>query len=193
VTQPRLLWTLPEMPHIGDSDSPISSENTMLAHFAQIHALNGFYCLSFQPSKLDVGFVDRLDSLLETVGRENVLLSTAHGVTEVWRGWDHIRMATRHMSSSRTSLKISNTGTERVGDIAMYIEMPRVISKLDIESMTLGTALPDSLSHDGIRWKLYLDQLSAGKNVTYYLDLPDVETRDADSAVTDAPSETDAM
>ena len=75
----------------------------------------------------------------------------------------------------------------------MYIEMPRVISKLDIESMTLGTALPDSLSHDGIRWKLYLDQLSAGKNVTYYLDLPDVETRDADSAVTDAPSETDAM
>ncbi len=46
------------------------------------------------------------------------------------------------------------------------------MSKLNIESMTLGTELPDSMSHDGIRWKLYLDSLSAGKNVTYYLDLP---------------------
>ncbi len=174
VTRPRLLWTLPEMPYIGDADSPLANENTMLAHFAQINALNGFYCLSFQPSELDAGFVDRLNSLLETAKREkNVLVSTAHGVTEMWRGWDHIRMATRHMSASRTSLKISNTGAENVSDIAMYIEMPRVIRELDIESMTLGTELPDSLSHDGIRWKLYLDQLSAGKNVTYYLDLPD--------------------
>ena len=193
VTRPRLLWTLPEMPHIGDADSPVASENTMLAHFAQIHALNGFYCLSFQPSELDVGFVDRLDSLLETVKRENVLVSSAQGVTEVWKGWDHIRMATRHMSANRTSLKISNTGTESVSDIAMYIEMPRVIKQLDIESMTLGTELPDSLSHDGIRWKLYLDQLSAGKNVTYYLDLPQNGELDVSAEAPSAASETGPM
>ena len=84
----------------------------------------------------------------------------------------HVMMTTEHMSSSRTSLKISNTGTKKVDDIVMYIELPRIINKLDIESMTLGTELPDSMSHDGIRWKLYLDNLSAGKNVTYYLDLP---------------------
>ncbi len=170
VTRPRLLWTLPEMPHIrGEGEN---GGNTMLSHFSQIHALNGYYCLSFRPSEMDVGFVDRLDKLLERIKRENVLVTTAHGVTGIWRGWDHVKMTTRHLSPNRTSLKISNTGTENVDDIAMYIEMPRITSQLDIESMTLGTALPDSMSHDGIRWKLYLDELSAGKNVMYYLELP---------------------
>ncbi len=172
ITRPKLLWMLPEMPYISSSDSSVVSDNTMLSHFAQIHALNGFYCLSFQPSTLDAGFVDRLDALLESIKRENVLLATGFGVTEVWKGWDHIKMTTLHMSSHRTSLKISNTGVDNVDDIVMYVELPRIVSKLNIESMTLGTELPDSMSHDGIRWKLYLDSLSAGKNVTYYLDLP---------------------
>ncbi len=79
-----------------------------------------------------------------------------------------------------------------VGDIAMYIEMPRVIKALDIESMTLGTELPDSLSHDGIRWKLYLDQLSAGKNVTYYLDLPQNGELDAGAEAPAAAPEADS-
>jgi peptidoglycan/xylan/chitin deacetylase (PgdA/CDA1 family) len=172
VTRPSVLWVLPEMPHIPRDRSPVTSDNTMLAHFAQIHALNGYYCFSFSPSKQEGGFVDRLETLFEMIKKENVLVATTHGVTEVWRGWGHVMMTTEHMSSSRTSLKVSNTGTKKVDDIVMYIELPRVINKLDIESMTLGTELPDSMSHDGIRWKLYLDNLSAGKNVTYYLDLP---------------------
>jgi hypothetical protein len=172
VTRPSVLWMLPEMPHIPRTEQGVASDNTMLSHFAQINALNGYYCFSFQPSLVDGGFVDRLDALLEASRKENVFMSTTHGVTDVWRDWDHIKMTTEHMSSTRTSLKISNTGTKRVNDIVMYIELPRILSKLDIESMTLGTELPDSMSHDGIRWKLYLDNLSAGKNVTYYLDIP---------------------
>ncbi len=170
VTRPTLLWTVPEMPKLRGSG--MGEENTMLAHFSQINALNGYYCLSFRPSQVEVGFSDRLDVLLERVKRENVLLESVHGVTKEWRGWDQVKMTTRLLSPNRTSLKISNTGRENVKNISMHIEMPRIVSDLDIESMTLGTALPDSLSHDGVNWRLHLRELSGGKNVMYYLELP---------------------
>jgi len=189
ITRPRLLWTLPEMPYIPPGESSVVSENTMLSQFVQILALNGYYCISFQPSQVDAGFVDRMDALLGTIKRENTLLSTSQGVADLWRGWGNVKMTTLHMSSTRTSLKISNTGTESVKNIAMYVELPRIMTKLDIESMTLGTELPNSMTHDGIRWKLYLDELSAGKNVTYYLDLPQNERRGMlDFMRKDAPS-----
>ena len=193
VTAPNLLWLMPEMGHIAGKDTlnskdtvlphiagddGVKIENTMLSHFAQINALNGLYCLSVRPSEMDAGFVGRLEELLSKIKREKVFMTTAHGVIKEWSSWDQIKMTTRHMSSTRTSLKISNTGRETVENIVMYIELPRIMSKLDIESMTLGTELPDSLSHDGIRWKLYLDKLSAGKNVTYYLDMPQNDQMD---------------
>lgn len=173
ITAPTLLWLMPEMGHIAIAGS--GSKNTMLSQFAQINALDGLYCLSIKPSAMDVGFVDRLSELLTKIERNNVLITTAGGVIKEWSGWDQIKMTTRHLSSTRTSLKISNTGHHKVKDIVMYIELPRIVSKLDIESMTLGTELPSSMSHDGIRWKLYLDELGAGKNVTYFLDLPQNE------------------
>jgi len=183
VTAPSLLWLMPEMGHIAIPGS--GSENTMLSHFAQINALNGLYCLSVKPSAMDFGFVDRLAELLTKIERNNVLLTTAGGVISEWSGWDQLKMTTRHLSSTRTSLKISNTGRYKVENIVMYIELPRILSKLDIESMTLGTELPSSMSHDGIRWKLYLDELGAGKNVTYFLDMPQNDQIKASAPPTD--------
>ncbi len=170
VTAPHLLWLMPEMGHVATGEE---NKNRMLSYFAQINALNGLYCLSFQPSAMDFGFVDRLGELLLKIERNNnVLVTTAEGVINEWRNWDQLKMMTRHLSATRTSLKISNTGRHSVKDIVMYVELPRILDKLDIESMTLGTELPNSMSHDGIRWKLYLNELGAGKNVTYYLDIP---------------------
>jgi len=170
VTAPHLLWLMPEMGYVAVGEE---SKNTMLSCFAQINALNGLYCLSFKPSAMNFGFADRLGELLSKIERNNnVLVTTAEGVINQWQNWDQLKMMTRHLSATRTSLKVSNTGRYRVKDIAMYIELPRILDKLDIESMTLGTELPSSMSHDGIRWNLYLNELGAGKNVTYYLDIP---------------------
>ncbi len=176
VTAPHLLWQVPDVPYKISDDENAPSGNSMLSAFAQINALNGLYCLSFRPSQMDASFVDRLDKLLLQVKRSKADLLACHDVISVWSGWDQVKMSTRHVSASRTSLKISNTGRHTVSDIVMYIELPRITSSLDISSMTLGTKLPDRTSHDGVRWKLYLDKLSGGKNVTYYLDLPQNDT-----------------
>ncbi len=172
ITAPRLLWTLPQMDYLPVTLAKTGMDNTLLAHFAQIHALGGYYCLAFQPSLTESGFVDQLDALIEKAKRENVWIVSAAGVERAWGGWDQIKMSTRLLSRTKTSLKISNTGRDAVENITVSLEMPRVVRRLDIESMTLGTALPDSMTRDGIRWNLNLKRLGAGKNVTYYLELP---------------------
>ena len=170
LTRPRTLWKVPEMRYLGGGRLPPNVDNAMLAHFSQILALGGHYCLSFRPSAVDSGFVERLGTLVAAVKREpQVAFMTAGDVTAFWEGWDHIKVATRNLSPARTSLKISNTWFEPVGNVVVNVEMPHVLRRLDIESMTLGTELPESMSSSGVRWRLRFGRLGAGKHVVYYL------------------------
>jgi len=172
VTAPRLFWTLPQMDYLPAAAARGGRENTMVAHFAQVRALGGYYCLAVQPSLTTADFPGQIDALIEKAKRENVWIVTARDVERAWGSWDQIKIATRLLSRTKTSLKISNTGREAVEDITVMLEMPRVLRRLNIESMTLGTALPDSMSSDGVRWNLNLKRLGAGKNVTYYIEVP---------------------
>jgi peptidoglycan/xylan/chitin deacetylase (PgdA/CDA1 family) len=172
VTAPRLFWTLPQMDYLPAAAARGGRENTMVAHFAQVRALGGYYCLAVQPSLTTTDFPGQIDALIEKAKRENVWIVTARDLERAWGSWDQIKIATRLLSRTKTSLKISNTGREAVADITVMLEMPRVLRQLNIESMTLGTALPDSMSSDGVRWNLNLKRLGAGKNVTYYIEVP---------------------
>ncbi len=169
VTRPRMLWKVPETPYLKSGRPSVDVENTMPVHLAQIVALGGLYSLSFTPSTLDGDFPRRLGVLIETAKKQQVPVLAVEDVVQFWEGWDSIRIATRYVSPRRTSLKISNTWTDPVKDIIVNVEMPSVQRRLDLESMTLGTELPNSMSSSGVRWRLHLGRLGGGKNVSYYI------------------------
>ncbi len=171
VTRPRTLWLVPKMPYVATPRTAEDQRNTMLAHFSQVASLGGFYCLSFRPSEVDEAFAERLDSLLQAARRNRSQLSTVQAVTELWQGWDHVKLSVRHLSEDRAALRISNTWTENVRDIVINVEMPYEQRDLQLESMTLGTRLPDRMTSSGVRWQLHLEDLRAGKNVAYYLNV----------------------
>ena len=143
----------------------------MPVHLSQIVALGGLYSLSFTPSNLDGDFPRRLELLIETAKKQQVPVLAVEDIVQFWEGWDSIRIATRYLSAKRTSLKISNTWTDSVDDIIVHVEMPTVQRQLDLESMTLGTELPSSMSNSGVRWRLHLNRLGGGKNVVYYINV----------------------
>jgi len=176
VTVPRQLWTIPQMPYQPVAE--VEGGNPLIAQFAQINALEGYYCLSFRPSRTDGAFLNRLDALLERVKREHVWVAGASAVTDVWGDWDQIKISARMLSRRKTSLKISNTGRHAVDNVIVQIEMPDKVEVLDIESMTLGTALPTSMTQDGVIWRLELSRLAPGKNVTYYVTVPERQVAD---------------
>jgi peptidoglycan/xylan/chitin deacetylase (PgdA/CDA1 family) len=192
VTRARTLWKMPETPYLKSGHPNVDVENTMPLHFSQILALGGLYALSFTPSAQDADFPVRLNALIEMAKRERIPVKTLHGVTTFWEGWDNIKIATRYVSPQRTSLKISNTWVKPVDHVMVNVEMPGVLRQLDIESMTLGTVLPDSMSHSGVRWRLHLNRLGAGKNVVYYINMrkPIVNQRETvDGSKADAVGE----
>lgn len=172
VTRPRVLWHVPEMPYVSiRDDSGMANRNTMLAHYTQIISLGGYFCLSFRPSVADAELMNQLENLLTVIRRSGGQIDTISNVTKLWEGWDNIRIATRLLSPERASLKISNTGTKHVDDIVINVEMPYVQEELDLESMTLGTEMPDQISNSGVRWQLKLNRMGAGKNVVYYINV----------------------
>lgn len=171
LTRPRTLWQIPEVPYLKSGAPDVDVENTMTVQFSQILALGGLYCLSFTPSALDGDFPRRLNALIEMAKKVQVPVITTRDLIAFWEGWDNIKIATRYVSPQRTSLKISNTWVDSVNNVIVNIEMPYVQRRLNVESMTLGTPLPDSMSNSGLRWRLYLDRLGGGKNVVYYINL----------------------
>ncbi len=169
LTRPRSLWLVPHLPLEGIARENRSGEQALMAHFSQVAALGGFYCLAIQPSRTKEGLLQDLEVLLDLMARVGVPLQTIRAATEIWQEWDHIKISVRHLSEDRASLRISNTWTEKVKDIVVFIEMPHRQPDLELESMTLGTRLPDRLTASGVRWRLHLDALGAGKNVAYYM------------------------
>jgi len=173
IMRPRILWRVPEMPYLPPRGNGGQARNSMMAAYGQIAVLGGYYGLSFRPSALDQGFVEQLETLLQSVVRQEGHVQSVQGVVDLWEGWDNIRISVRHMSPTRASLRISNTWTEEVRDVVINLEMPFAQPELSISAMTLGTRLPDRLSATGVRWRLQLDRLRAGSNVAYYLDVDD--------------------
>lgn len=171
VMRARTLWEVPEMPYLKSGHPSVDVDNTMPLYFSQILALGGLYCLSFTPSAQDADFPARLNALIGMAKRERVPVITMNDVITLWEGWDNIKIATRYVSAQRSSLKISNTWVNPVDDVIVNVEMPAVIRNMNIESMTLGTELPDSMSHSGVRWRLHLNRLGAGNNVVYYINM----------------------
>ncbi|HAS84329.1 MAG TPA: hypothetical protein DCS43_17060 [Verrucomicrobia bacterium] len=169
VMRPRTLWQVPEMPYMRSGHPVMDVENTMPVHLAQILALGGMYGLSFRASEQDADFPRKLDALFETAKRERVPVLTLKDVLVLWEGWDNVKIATRYVSSRRASLKISNTWFDNVDNVIVNVEMPSVQRRLDLESMTLGTELPSSMSSSGVRWRLSINRLGGGKNVVYYI------------------------
>jgi len=106
---------------------------------------------------------------VDAAKRERVPVLTLKDVLVLWEGWDNVKIATRYVSSRRASLKISNTWFDNVDNVIVNVEMPSVQRRLDLESMTLGTELPSSMSSSGVRWRLSINRLGGGKNVVYYI------------------------
>lgn len=171
VTRPHILWWVPEVPYLPSGHPVIATENTMTVHFSQIMALGGLYNLSFRPSSVGVDFPSHLNSLITMAKSDHVPVLSLENVIDLWEGWANIRVDARYVSPRRTTLRISNTWVERVENVIVNIEMPEVLQELDLESMTLGTALTDRMSSSGVRWQLHLDRLGPGKNVTYYINM----------------------
>lgn len=171
VTRPRTLWRVPEMPYIQPRAVNGTLEETMRAQHAKISILGGYYGLSFRPSTVGSGFLGQFDAFLQNVLRQEGQMETVGELVELWEGWDNIRIAVRHVSPDRASLRISNTWTEEVRDIVINLEMPFVQPDLEVTPMTIGTRAPD-LSHvGGVRWQVRLDRLRPGGNVSYYIDV----------------------
>jgi len=181
-----MLWDFPETPYLKSGMPTVDVENTMPVHFAQIVSLGGLYSLSFTPSMLDGDFPRRLGVLIETAKKQQVPVLACEDIVALWEGWDSIRIATRYVSPQRTVLKISNTWTDPVDDIIVNVEMPTGQRRLNIESRTLGTELPGSMSNRGVRWRLHLGKLGGGKNVVYYINVTPPAKEPEKQAIDDA-------
>lgn len=164
LTRQRELWRIPE-------HAPPNIEQWP-AYFEAIRYAGGHVHVMLSSEELSGQVLDVLAEALEQASRENAWLASITDVSQHWRNWGNLSIATLHPSARRVDIRISNTGLSAVDHVVFHLELDHPQETLEIRPSTLGSPQLLGTTQDGQTWTFYLARVPPGKNFAYHLDRP---------------------